>query len=179
MNIGTTIELGKSYLSVKFRKDNFIVNEANKEAFDRIFSEENDNPATNKPIFLIGEHGVGKTHLMQAYGNYLEERYPEASVLYLTGENFIREILSFIRSGKDWELRERYRTHDYLLIDDVDELLGKELSMREMVFTIKDTIIKDKMVVVSSHNDFTKDPNCEEEFRAVFCGWEKIEMHRA
>lgn len=179
MNIGTTIELGKSYLSIKYRKDNFIVNEANKEAYDRIFSEENDNPATNKPIFLIGEHGVGKTHLMQAYAHYLEERYPEVSVLYLTSENFINEMVYAIKTRKDWELRERYRTQDYLLIDDVDLLLGKEFSMNEMIFTIKDTIIKDKMVVVSSHNDFTKDPNCEEEFRAVFCGWEKIEIRRA
>ena len=55
---------------------------------------------------------------------------------------------------------------------------GKELSTSEMIFTIKDTILKDKMVVVSSHKDFTSDTNCDEDFRAVFCGWTKVEMRR-
>ena len=72
--------------------------------------------------------------------------------------------------------REKYRTTDYLLIDDIDFFLGKIQSMNELAFTIKDTLLKDKMVVVSSHNDFTDDPNCDEGFRAVFCGWTKVEI---
>jgi chromosomal replication initiator protein len=99
----------------------------------------------------------------------------------VTGEHFINDVISAIRSGKGQaieELREKYRTTDYLLIDDIDFLLGKETSMCEMAFIIKDTVLKDKMVVVSSHKDFTSDTNCDEDFRAVFCGWTKVEMRR-
>ena len=173
--------LDESTLSIKLRKDNFIVNEANKEAFETIFSSKNEDPATRNPIFLFGGHGVGKTHLLQAYGHFVEENCAGASVLYVSGEHFINDVISAIRSGKGQaieELREKYRTTDYLLIDDIDFLLGKETSMCEMVFTIKDTVLKDKMVVVSSHKDFTIDPDCDEDFKAVFCGWSKVEMRR-
>lgn len=171
--------LDESTLSIKLRKDNFVVNEANKEAFETVFSSKNEDPATRNPIFLFGGHGVGKTHLLQAYGHYVEENCEGAAVLYVTGENFINEVLSLVRSGKSMEsFREKYRTTDYLLIDDIDFLLGKELSMNEMAFTIKDTLLKDKMVVVSSHNDFTDDQKCDEGFRAVFCGWTKVEMRK-
>lgn len=159
------MRLGESSLSIKHRKDNFVVNEANKEAFETIFSEKNEEPATRNPIFLFGEHGVGKTHLVQAYGHYLEEHCEGVAVLYVTGENFVNEVLSVVRSGKSMDpFREKYRTTDYLLIDDIDFLLGKELSTSEMLFTIKDTILKDKMVVVSSHKDFTSDSDCDEDF---------------
>lgn len=171
--------LGESSLSIKLRKDNFVVNEANKEAFETIFSGKNEEPVTRNPIFLFGEHGVGKTHLMQAYGHYLEEHCEGATVLYVTGENFVNDVISIVRSGKTMDpFREKYRKTDYLLIDDIDFLLGKELSTSEMIFTIKDTVLKDKMVVVSSHKDFTIDPDCDEDFKAVFCGWTKVEMRR-
>ncbi len=171
--------LNESTLSVKLRKDNFTVNEANKEAFETIFSGKNENPATRTPIFLFGEHGVGKTHLMHAFGHYMEEHCEGSTVLYVTGENFANDVISVVRSGKAMDpLRDKYRKSDCLLMDDIDFLLGKELSTSEMIFTIKDTVLKDKMVVVSSHKDFTSDPDCDEDFKAVFCGWTKVEMRR-
>ncbi|MBQ5440599.1 MAG: ATP-binding protein, partial [Clostridia bacterium] len=96
---------------------------------------------TYNPLYIYGGSGLGKTHLMHAIGNYINENNPSLKILYVNSENFTNEVIKSIRSGKKdntedmIKLREKYRNIDVLLIDDIQFIIGKDATQEEFFHT--------------------------------------------
>jgi chromosomal replication initiator protein len=110
-----------------------------------------ENPGeVYNPLFLYGNVGLGKTHLLQAIGNYVKSEAPESSVLYTTSERFANELINAIRHNSTAAFRGKYRQIDILLIDDVHFLEGKEATQEELFHTFNDLYGDHKQIVLSS-----------------------------
>ena len=140
-----------------FTFDNFIVGENNKMAQASALAVA-EFPATDSsdmfqeynPLFIYGGAGLGKTHLMCAIANYLIEHRPELKVLYVTSETFINDLVRSIREKTNDQFRERYRTNDVLLVDDIQLIIGKESMQEEFFNTFNDMKNHNKQIVISS-----------------------------
>ncbi len=168
----------KTIFSKRQRQDNFIVNDNNREAYKAVLSMADVGDEEKNLLFVFGEHGTGKTHLLQAFGHYIVENDPEADVLYMTGVQFADAVINGIRKGTIAEFREECRSKDYFLIDDIDFLIGKESTSNEMINLVKDLILDDKVVIVTSHRNFTEDIEVDEDYRAAFSYGRLIEIKR-
>jgi chromosomal replication initiator protein len=102
------------------------------------------------PLFIYGNVGLGKTHLLQAIGNHVKTDSPESSVLYTTSERFANELINAIRHNSTASFRGKYRQIDILLIDDVHFLEGKEATQEELFHTFNDLYGDHKQIVLSS-----------------------------
>jgi len=102
------------------------------------------------PLFLYGETGLGKTHLMHAIGHAILRRRPEARIAYLSAEKFTNEFIQAIQENALTKFRQRYRHVDVLLIDDIQFLAGKERSQEEFFHTFNDIPGAGKQIVISS-----------------------------
>ena len=102
------------------------------------------------PLFLYGETGLGKTHLMHAIGHAILRRRPEARIAYLSAEKFTNEFIQAIQENALTKFRQRYRHVDVLLIDDIQFLAGKERSQEEFFHTFNDIHGSGKQIVISS-----------------------------
>lgn len=108
------------------------------------------------PLYIYGGSGLGKTHLMHAIGNYLNEHNPSLKILYVTSENFTNEIVNSLRSDKKYntdsmsELKEKYRNVDILLIDDIQFVIGKEATQLEFFNTFNALYENGKSIIISS-----------------------------
>lgn len=148
--------------------DNFVHGNCNEIAFQSAHAialsceEYTDSPDTNyskkkpeasnyNPLFIYGPSGLGKTHLLLAISNYVKTHRPDLSVLFVTSENFTNELIESIRSGKMQEFREKYRTVDYLLIDDIQFFNGtKESSRMEIFNTFNAVADNDNYIITTS-----------------------------
>lgn len=102
------------------------------------------------PLFLYGNVGLGKTHLLQAIGNQVLQSTPTSSVLYTTSERFAIELINSIRNNSTAAFRSRYRQIDLLLIDDIHFLEGKEATQEELFHTFNELYGSEKQIVLSS-----------------------------
>lgn len=113
-----------------------------------------DNPYN--PLFIYGGSGLGKTHLMHAIGNYINDNNPKLKVLYVNSESFTNEVIKSIRSGKKDNtesmtlLREKYRNVDVLLIDDIQFIIGKDATQEEFFHTFNALYENGKSIIISS-----------------------------
>ncbi|MFC2078350.1 chromosomal replication initiator protein DnaA [Candidatus Bipolaricaulota bacterium] len=102
------------------------------------------------PLFLYGNVGLGKTHLLQAIGNQVLQASPKSSVLYTTSERFAIELINSIRNSTTASFRNKYRQIDLLLIDDIHFLEGKEATQEELFHTFNELYGREKQIVLSS-----------------------------
>ena len=110
-----------------------------------------ENPGTAyNPLFLYGNVGLGKTHLLQAIGNQILETSPNSSVLYTTSERFAIELINSIRNNSTAAFRSKYREIDLLLIDDIHFLEGKEATQEELFHTFNELYGREKQIVLTS-----------------------------
>lgn len=147
--------------------DNFVHGNCNEIAFQSAHAialsceEYTDSPDTNyskkkpeasnyNPLFIYGPSGLGKTHLLLAISNYVKTHRPDLSVLFVTSENFTNELIESIRSGKMQEFREKYRTVDYLLIDDIQFFNGTKESSRMEIFNTFNTIADNDNYIITT-----------------------------
>lgn len=106
--------------------------------------------ASYNPLFIHGGTGLGKTHLMQAIGNELRKKYPEMSICYLTAETFLNEFVNALKNGQIESFRNRYRTIDLLLVDDVQFLQKGNQCQEEFFNTFNALQQKHKQIVMTS-----------------------------
>ncbi|WP_337615921.1 chromosomal replication initiator protein DnaA [Dialister invisus] len=147
--------------------DNFVHGNCNEIAFQSAHAialsceEYTDSPDTNyskkkpkasnyNPLFIYGPSGLGKTHLLLAISNYVKTHRPDLSVLFVTSENFTNELIESIRSGKMQEFREKYRTVDYLLIDDIQFFNGTKESSRMEIFNTFNAIADNNNYIITT-----------------------------
>jgi len=154
-------------LNLKYTFKNFVVGAGNQFAHAACMAVAEQPAKAYNPLFIYGDTGLGKTHLLNAIGNYVAER-TDLRIAYLTTEQFTNEVINSIRYDKMMDLRKRYRHIDMLMIDDIQFLAGKERTQEEFFHTFNALYEAHKQLVLSSDR-FPKDmPDIEERLRSRF-----------
>jgi chromosomal replication initiator protein len=165
-NIGSRSKRGIQ-LNPKYTFKNFVVGAGNQFSHAACMAVAEQPAKAYNPLFIYGETGLGKTHLLNAIGNYVAER-TDLRIAYLTTEQFTNEVINSIRYDKMMDLRKRYRHIDMLMIDDIQFLAGKERTQEEFFHTFNALYEAHKQLVLSSDR-FPKDmPDIEERLRSRF-----------
>ena len=141
--------LDSPFLSYTF--DRFVVGSTNKFAFTAAEKVADAPGGAYNPLFIYGQSGLGKTHLLHAIANRVRERHPEYRVLYIKSEDFVNELITNLRRGLDMqEFRNKYRTVDLFLMDDVQFIAGKDSSEEELFHTFNTLYEQGKQIVLTS-----------------------------
>jgi chromosomal replication initiator protein len=128
-----------------------------------------ENPSLSyNPLFLYGGVGLGKTHLLHAIGHEIQRNRPQLRVLYLAAEQFVNELINSIRFDRMPAFRERYRTIDVLMLDDVQFLANKERTQEEFFHTFNTLYTSQKQIILSSDSSPRNIPTLEERLRSRF-----------
>ena len=133
--------------------DTFVVGSSNKFAYAaaRAVADEPGKPGGYNPLFIYGESGLGKTHLLYAIAWKIHQDHPEYKILYIKSENFVNELVSYLRQNRDMqEFRDKYRQVDVFLMDDVQFIAGKESSQEEMFHTFNTLYEQGKQIVFTA-----------------------------
>lgn len=160
--------MSSNVLNPKYTFESFVVGGNNQVAYvSSVAVAERPGKAYN-PLFLYGGSGLGKTHLMQAIGNYYLENYPEKRILYTTSEKFTYELVTAIREKTNQAFRNKYRNIDLLLIDDVQFFANKETAQEEFFHTFNALHEMDKQIVLTSDRLPSEIPQLEVRLRTRF-----------
>lgn len=157
-------------LNPRYTFENFIVGNNNTLAYVAALAvAETDSPSqAYNPLFLYGGSGLGKTHMLQAIGNYYLENHPKKRVLYTTSEKFTYELVTAIRDKTNQAFRNKYRKVDLLLIDDVQFFASQEFAQEELFHTFNALYEKDKQIVLTSDRLPSEIPQLEGRIRTRF-----------
>lgn len=129
----------KATLNPNYTFDTFVVGKNNKFAHAASLAVSESPGEVYNPLYIYGGPGLGKTHLMQSIGHFILQQKPEMKVIYVTSEEFTNEVIDSIRNGNAsamTKLRDKYRTVDVLMIDDVQFIIGKESTQEEFFHPI-------------------------------------------
>ena len=137
-------------LNPKYVFDSFVVGNSNRMAHAASLAVAESPAQAYNPLFLYGNSGLGKTHLMHSIGHFILDRNPQAKVLYVTSETFTNELINSIQNNKNEEFRNKYRNIDVLLIDDVQFIIGKESTQEEFFHTFNTLHGANKQIILSS-----------------------------
>ncbi|MDE7030542.1 MAG: chromosomal replication initiator protein DnaA, partial [Lachnospiraceae bacterium] len=158
-------------LNNKYKFDTFVVGSNNKFAHSAALAVAESPGEAYNPLYIYGGAGLGKTHLMHSIGHFVLEQNQEKKVLYVTSEQFTNEVIESIRSGNAaamTKLRDKYRTVDVLLIDDVQFIIGKESTQEEFFHTFNVLHSAGKQIILSSDKPPKEMETLEERFRSRF-----------
>lgn len=161
----------KTKFNQKYTFDNFVVGKSNQFVHAAMLSVAEHPSSKFNPLFIYGGVGLGKTHLLHAVGNYLNEHQPELNVLYVTCEKFTNDYVESIRSGKDKSnvsFREKYRNVDVLMIDDIQFISNKMGIQEEFFHTFNDLYQNNKQIIIASDRSPKEMSALEERLRSRF-----------
>lgn len=170
-NSGYNINYENANLNPKYKFDTFVVGNNNKFAHSASLAVAESPGTVYNPLYLYGGAGLGKTHLMHSIGRFILEQNPNMKILYVTSEVFTNEVIDCIRSGdaaKMNKFREKYRTVDVLLIDDIQFIIGKESTQEEFFHTFNTLHSAGKQIILSSDKPPKDMETLEERFRSRF-----------
>jgi chromosomal replication initiator protein len=155
-------------LSPRYSFDTFIVGTSNQFAHAACRAVAEAPSRSYNPLFIYGGVGLGKTHLMHAIGHYVVTHLKNLQLTYISSERFMNEMINAVRYDRILDFRERYRSVDVLLVDDVQFLAGKEGTQTEFFHTFNALYDSQKQIVISSDCPPHEIPQLEERLRSRF-----------
>jgi chromosomal replication initiator protein len=163
-------------LNARYTLDSFVVGDSNELAFAACQAVTTHPGTKYNPLFLYGGVGIGKTHLIQGVGNILAAKNPDAKVLYISTEQFVREFVDALRMRKTAGFARHYRSADVLIVDDVQFLAGKEKIQEEFFHTFNTLHQANKQIIISADKPPKDIPTLEDRLRSRFTGGMSIDM---
>ena len=152
----------------RYRFGTFVVGSSNQLAYAASLSIAENPSGSFNPLFIYGGAGLGKTHLIQALGQHIREANPRMKVVYMSADSFVTELIASIRYDRMQLFRDRYRSVDALLLDDIQFLAGKERTQEEFFHTFNALYEAQKQIVFTSDAPPKDIPTLEERLRSRF-----------
>ena len=159
----------KSILS-EYTFDNFIEGASNKFARAACLAVAMEPATTYNPLFIYGNSGLGKTHLLYAVINYIKQNHPRLRIVYKKSEDFINELIMSIQKGDTSSFKIKYRNADVLLIDDIQFIAGKESTQEEFFHTFSSLYEAGKQIILTSDRPPKEIKPLEDRLRTRFEG---------
>lgn len=163
-------------LNDKYTFDNFVQGEGNKLAAGAALAVADSPGSFYNPLFIFGGVGLGKTHLMQAIGHQMLAEKPDAKIVYIQSETFVNDFINSIKNKTQDEFREKYRTCDLLLVDDIQFFAKKEGIQEEFFHTFETLYNDQKQIVMTSDRLPTEIPDLSERLVSRFTWGLQVEI---
>jgi len=161
----------KTNLNPRYTLETFVVGGSNELAYAAIQAVTEKVGVRYNPLFIYGKVGLGKTHLIQAAGNEIVNKNKnKCSVLYITSEDFINDVVGAIRNKEMGNVKKKYRNVDVLIIDDIQFIGGKAATEQEFFHTFNALYEQNKQIILSSDRPPAAIPTLEERLRSRFEG---------
>ncbi len=158
----------ESPLNLDYTFENFVIGASNRFAHAAALSVAESPAKSYNPLFIHGDAGLGKTHLLHAIGNYVNQNFPNRHVRYVSTETFLNEFVDSIRTNDTTAFKRRYRDCDVLLIDDIQFMQGKEGMQEEFFHTFNHLYGANKQIVISSDRHAKALTTLEDRLRSRF-----------
>ncbi len=155
-------------LNRKYTFDEFVAGSSNQFAYAAAMAVANNPATTYNPLFIYGAVGLGKTHLANAIGNAILKKSPQMRICYYTSEKFMNELINSLRYNRMDEFRNKFRSMDVILIDDIQFIAGKERTQEEFFHTFNALYESHKQIIVTSDKFPKEIPGLEERLRSRF-----------
>ncbi len=159
-----------SPINKSFTFDSFVAGAGSKFAYAAAKAVAENPGETFNPLFIYGESGLGKTHLLHAIANHIAKRYPDKKVLYTTSENFLNDLIDSIAQKNGAQFRYHYRNVDVLMIDDIQFLKARTQLQEEFFHTFNELSSQNKQIVITSDRPPKEIATLEERLRTRFEG---------
>lgn len=165
-----TSKNSETNLNPKYTFDNLVVGSFNEVAAAASQAIIKKNEVIYNPLLIYGKTGFGKTHMIQAVGNYIKKNFPNKKVYYLTSEKFQLDVINYIglKSNKTTDFKNKYRKYDVLIIDDIQFFSKKERTQEELFHLFNYLYDNNKQIILSSDKHPNQIPDLEDRLRSRF-----------